>query len=89
MKDFREKIKNKRLLLGLSRDRLAMMSGVTPKTIHTIEEGDTLPSLRILTKICKALDLEITVTDKGEGKKFNADEVSIIVEAAISKVMGT
>jgi DNA-binding XRE family transcriptional regulator len=38
MKDFREKIKNKRLLLGLSRDRLAMMSGVTPKTIHTIEE---------------------------------------------------
>lgn len=87
MKDFREKIKNKRLLMGLSRDRLAMMSGVTPKTIHTIEEGNTLPSLRILTKICKALDLVITVEDKNAGKKFSADEVSEIVETAIAKVM--
>lgn len=87
MKDIRRKIKEKRVGLGWSRDKLAALSGVTSKTIHTIEESDALPSTRILMKVCDVLGLSIVVIDSSDERKFNASEVREIVEAAISKIV--
>lgn len=63
MKDISEAIKNKRLAMGLSRDKLARKTGITPKSIISIE-GGSFPSTRTLFTILDALDLDIKIIDK-------------------------
>ncbi len=50
-----EKIKEKRLKMGLSQEGLARKIGVTRQTINLIEAGKYNPSLRICKGIAKEL----------------------------------
>lgn len=86
MKDIGRIIKNKRLAMGLSRDRLAWKTGVTPKSIVTIEGGG-LPSTRTLFKICDALDLEVRIVEKCEPRKLNDEELSKIAESIVEALL--
>lgn len=63
MNDIGETIKKKRNAMGLSRDALARKTGITPKSIISIENG-SLPSTRTLLKMLNALDLEMKIEDK-------------------------
>ena len=53
-----EKIKEKRLKMGLSQEGLAKKIGVTRQTINLIEAGKYNPSLRI----CKGIARELNAT---------------------------
>lgn len=63
MNNIGEKIKAKRLAIGLSRDALARKTELTPKSIISIENG-SLPSTRTLFKLLDALGLEMRIEDK-------------------------
>lgn len=62
MNNIGETLKNKRIAMGLSRDKLARKTGITPKSIIAIE-GGSLPSTRTLFKMLDALDLEMKIED--------------------------
>jgi transcriptional regulator with XRE-family HTH domain len=42
---------------NLDRDQLAILAGVTPRTIDNIEGGQSNPSYRTLCGVAKALDM--------------------------------
>lgn len=48
----------------LSQRDLAAKAGVTASTIYLIEVGRTTPRLKIMRKICEALDVEYTEIDE-------------------------
>lgn len=77
MKDIGNVIKKKRLAMGLSRDKLAGKTGITPKSIVSIE-GGSLPSTRTLFKILDALDLEMKIVDAV--RHITREEIEILVE---------
>jgi transcriptional regulator with XRE-family HTH domain len=77
MKDIGNVIKKKRLAMGLSRDKLAGKTGITPKSIVSIE-GGSLPSTRTLFKILDALDLEMKIVDAV--RHITHEEIEILVE---------
>lgn len=77
MKDIGNVIKKKRLAMGLSRDKLAGKTGITPKSIVSIE-GGSLPSTRTLFKILDALDLEMKIVDAVQ--HITREEIEILVE---------
>ena len=54
-----EKIKEKRLKMGLSQEGLARKIGVTRQTINLIEAGKYNPSLRICKGIAKELNASL------------------------------
>ena len=54
-----EKIKEKRLKMGLSQEGLARKIGVTRQTINLIEAGKYNPSLRICKGIAKELNVSL------------------------------
>lgn len=53
-------IKHHRLRLGISKTRLARLSGLTKQGVLYLLEGDREPKLRSLIAIATALDLEVT-----------------------------
>jgi len=57
--DFREIIKKKRIEKGLSQNKLAKLVGITQPFINEIESGRKNPSVEILIKICKELDIRM------------------------------
>ena len=77
MKDIGNVIKKKRLAMGLSRDKLAGKTGITPKSIVSIE-GGSLPSTRTLFKILDALDLEMKIVDAV--RHITREEIEVLVE---------
>lgn len=77
MKDIGNVIKKKRLAMGLSRDKLAGKTGITPKSIVSIE-GGSLPSTRTLFKILDALDLEMKIVDAFQ--HITREEIEVLVE---------
>lgn len=58
-----KKIKERRLALGLSRDKLARITEITPKSIIAIE-GGKMPSVRTLMAVADALGLELALVEK-------------------------
>ena len=54
-----ERIKEKRLELGLSQEQFANKIGVTQGAISMIENGERTPSLEMITKIATALNCTI------------------------------
>ena len=54
-----KKIKIARIESDMSQEQLAELVGVTRQTIGLIESGNYNPSLRLCTKICKALHCRI------------------------------
>jgi transcriptional regulator with XRE-family HTH domain len=86
MKDIGDVIKKKRLAIGLSRDKLAGKTGITPKSIISIE-GGSLPSTRTLFKILDALDLEMKIIDKKEKRTLTEDELERIVNIVVRDIL--
>jgi len=57
--DIKEKMKHRRIYLGISQQDLAEMAEVGVATVKDIERGKGNPSLSTLEKLCDALGLEI------------------------------
>ncbi|MCL2883965.1 MAG: helix-turn-helix domain-containing protein [Oscillospiraceae bacterium] len=55
--DYRQLIREKRLDMGLSQYELAKLVGITQPFMHEIESGRKSPSVEVLIKICKELDI--------------------------------
>ena len=66
MKKISEKIKERRLSMGLSREKLASIAGVTARTVLNTESGH-MCSVQTLFAICDTLGLEVIIKSK-EGK---------------------
>lgn len=77
-------IKKKRLAMGLSRDKLARKTGITPKSIIAIENG-SMPSTRTLFKVLDALDLEMRLEDKI--RYLTSEEMDAIVDTIAETAM--
>ena len=84
MNDIGEIIKKKRIAMDLSRDKLARKTGLTPKSIISVENG-SLPSTRTLLKLLDALDLEMKIVDKV--RYITRDEVKILVDAIARSIL--
>ena len=84
MNDIGEIIKKKRIAMDLSRDKLARKTGITPKSIISIENG-SLPSTRTLLKLLDALDLEMKIVDRV--RHITRDEVKTLVDAIAESVL--
>lgn len=56
-----ENIRIERLRRRLSQERLSEMAGITPQYLSHIENGKVNPSVIIIYKICKALDLKLEI----------------------------
>ena len=59
MKNYREIIKNKRIKLGISQNKLAKLVGITQPFMNEIESGRKNPSIEVLQKICHELSIEM------------------------------
>jgi len=59
MFDIGEVIKSKRKALGISQKKLAELAGISNTYLSDIEVGRTDPSLKTMTKIAKALEIEL------------------------------
>lgn len=69
-----EHIRILRVTKGLSQEKLALSAGITPSYIGQIERNERNPTVRILEKICCALDislLELLSVAKGDGSQIN------------------
>ena len=85
MNDIGEIIKKKRNAMDLSRDKLARKTGLTPKSIISVESG-SLPSTRTLLKLLDALDLEMKIVDKKEVRTLTDDELELIVDTVVQDI---
>lgn len=47
----------------LKQNQLAAMVGIKAQHLYAYESGDRTPSIATLSAICKALNVEITLTD--------------------------
>ena len=86
MNDIGEIIKKKRIAMDLSRDKLARKTGITPKSIISIENG-SLPSTRTLLKLLNALDLEMKIVDKKEVRMLTDEELERIVDVVVRDIL--
>lgn len=84
MNDIGETIKKKRIAMDLSRDKLARKTGITPKSIISVE-GGSFPSTRTLLKLLDALDLEMKIVDKV--RYITRDEMKILVDAIARSIL--
>lgn len=62
-------IKEKRLLLQFTQQKVADTAGISLRTIKLIENESGNPSLSTLTKICQVLGLEIVIRKKKKQKE--------------------
>ena len=63
----RKKLKETRRALHLTQEKLAELAGTTDRNIRYIENGETIPSLKMLRKICDRLNLSmesVIITNK-------------------------
>lgn len=85
MNNIGEIIKKKRVAMDLSRDKLARKTGITPKSIISVENG-SLPSTRTLLKLLDALDLEMKIVDKKEKRTLTDDELEFITDTVVQDI---
>ncbi|MDY6264354.1 MAG: helix-turn-helix transcriptional regulator [Fibrobacter sp.] len=64
MQNLGEQIAQRRKYFKLSQLDLAEMSGISPRTVSAIENGNTNPSLGTLSKILEILGLVITLQER-------------------------
>jgi transcriptional regulator with XRE-family HTH domain len=58
-KDFGRLIRQKRVMIPLTLQELAVRSGVSPSHLGRMERGERFPSANILQKIAKPLNLDV------------------------------
>lgn len=61
---------DRRTALGLTQSELARRAGMTQPQISTIEGGDAVPTLALLTRLAKALDAGLTIDLDGDESAF-------------------
>ena len=59
-----KQISERRKKLGLSQEDLAEISGVSPRTINSVELGKANPSINVLNKMVKPLGFVITLSER-------------------------
>ncbi|MCQ2063294.1 MAG: helix-turn-helix domain-containing protein [Fibrobacter sp.] len=64
MEDIGKQISERRKGQGLSQQDLAEMSGVSPRTINSVELGKANPSISVLSKIVRPLGFVVTLTER-------------------------
>lgn len=64
MSNLGKEIASKRKQLKISQADLAEMSGVSPRTLSSIENGDANPSIDVLSKVLEPLGLVITLQER-------------------------
>lgn len=69
--DLGAKIKNFRLMRGISQKQLAHLTGVTPSTISQVEKNLIYPSLPALFRIAESLSVEMSAFFRGHGLEEN------------------
>ena len=65
-----QSVYDRRTELGLSQAELARRAGMTQPQISTIEGGDSVPTLPLLTRLAKALDASLTIDLDGDTSAF-------------------
>ena len=60
-KEIGEYLKNRRIELGMSAIELSHKSGICKSTIYKYESGSTSMSIYLLSKICYALGIELSI----------------------------
>ena len=64
MENLGKQITERRKKLGLSQEDLAEISGVSPRTINSIELGKANPSINVLNKMVKPLGFVVTLSER-------------------------
>lgn len=64
MKELFKEIENRRVSLGLSQRDVAEMTGISLRTINSIENGNANPSIQVLCKIVEQLGLKLTLSER-------------------------
>ena len=59
-----KQISERRKKLGLSQEDLAEISGVSPRTINSVELGKANPSINVLSKMIKPLGFVVTLSER-------------------------
>lgn len=62
-------IKEKRLLLQFTQQKVADTAGISLRTVKLVENESGNPSLSTLTKICQVLGLEMVIRKKTNKRK--------------------
>lgn len=65
--EFGATIRDNRRRLGITQSQLAMLSGVSEKTLGEIERGSTAVQLSSLLKVLSSLGIELTFSEAPEG----------------------
>ncbi len=63
MEEIGRKVRTRRHSLGLSMEKVAAMSGLTYRTILSVEQGKHIMT-KVLFAICDALNMEIIIKEK-------------------------
>lgn len=64
MENLGKRISERRKKLGLSQEDLAEISGVSPRTINSIELGKANPSINVLDKMVRPLGFVVTLGER-------------------------
>ena len=66
MKDYRHVIREKRIERGMNQAQLAKTAGISQPYVNEIELGKKNPTVDVLIRICRALDIPL-LGEKEEG----------------------
>lgn len=66
MKDYRQVIREKRIERGMNQAQLAKAAGISQPYVNEIELGKKNPTVDVLIRICRALDIPF-LGEKEEG----------------------
>lgn len=66
MKDYRQVIREKRIERGMNQAQLAKTAGISQPYVNEIELGKKNPTVDVLIRICRALDIPL-LGEKEEG----------------------
>ena len=66
MKDYRQVIREKRIERGMNQAQLAKAAGISQPYVNEIELGQKNPTVDVLIRICRALDIPF-LGEKEEG----------------------
>ena len=64
MENLGKQISERRKKLGLSQEDLAEISGVSPRTINSVELWKENPSINVLNKMVKPLGFVVTLSER-------------------------
>lgn len=64
MEEIGKQIAERRKKKGLSQLDLAEMSGISPRTINSVEQGKANPSVNVLSKMVGPLGFVVTLSER-------------------------